>query len=71
MFTKYGNVNLIEQNDYVNKVTIIKEKRKFNVKNFLRLFLRGIWKSKQLAIEAQKKYDEKYKDVREDKMKVF
>jgi peptidylprolyl isomerase len=67
-------VNLIEQNDYVNKVTIIRKgeaAKKFNaVKTFYDYFSWNLKiKSKKLAIEEQskKKYDEKYKDVRQDK----
>lgn len=71
-------VNLIEQNDFLNKVTIIRKgeaAKKFNaVKTFYDYFSVESEKQKQkLADEAQsqKKYDEKYKDVREDKMKYF
>jgi peptidylprolyl isomerase len=71
-------VNLVQQNDYVNKVTIIRKgeaAKKFNaVKTFYDYFSVESENQKQkLAVEAQskKKYDEKYKDVREDKVKYF
>jgi cyclophilin family peptidyl-prolyl cis-trans isomerase len=71
-------VNLIEQNDYVNKVTIIRKgeaAKKFNAtKTFYDYFsVESENQKKKLAIEEQskKKYDEKYKDVRQDKMKYF
>jgi len=71
-------VNLIEQNDFIKKVTIIRKgeaAKKFNaIKTFFNYFSLEAENQKQkLAIEAQskKKYDEKYKDVREDKVKYF
>jgi peptidylprolyl isomerase len=71
-------VNLIEQNDFVNKVTIIRKgeaAKKFNaVKTFYDYFSVESEKQKEkLAFEAQskKKYDAKYKDVREHKVKYF
>jgi cyclophilin family peptidyl-prolyl cis-trans isomerase len=71
-------VNLIEQNDYVNKVTIIRKgeaAKKFNaVKTFYDYFsVESENQKKKLAIDAQSKkaYDQKYKDVRDDKVKYF
>lgn len=71
-------VNLIEQNDFIKKVTIIRKgeaAKKFNaIKTFFNYFSVEAEKQKQkLADDAQSKkmYDEKYKDVREDKVKYF
>jgi len=71
-------VNQIQQNDYINKVTIIRNgeaAKKFNaVKTFYDYFSVESKKQKEkLAIDAQNKkaYDEKYKDVREDKVKFL
>jgi cyclophilin family peptidyl-prolyl cis-trans isomerase len=71
-------VNLIEQNDYIIKVTIIRNgeaAKKLNaVKTFYDYFsIESENQKKKLAIEAtnKKKYDEKYKDVREHKVKYY
>ncbi len=71
-------VNLIDQNDYIKKVTIIRkgeDAKKFNaVKTFYNYFsVESENQKKKLALDAENKkvYDEKYKDVREDKMKYF
>jgi cyclophilin family peptidyl-prolyl cis-trans isomerase len=71
-------VNLIEQNDYINKVTIIKKgeaAKKFNAtKTFYDYFsIESENQKKKLATDAKSKkmYDEKYKDVREDKVKYL
>jgi cyclophilin family peptidyl-prolyl cis-trans isomerase len=71
-------VNLIEQNDYINKVTIIKKgeaAKKFNAtKTFYDYFsIESENQKKKLATDANSKkmYDEKYKDVREDKVKYL
>lgn len=71
-------VNKIQQNDYLNKVTIIRNgeaAKKFDaVKTFFNYFsVESENQKKILAQEAQEKkvYDEKYKDVREDKVKYF
>lgn len=71
-------VNLIEQNDYIKKVTIIRKgeaAKKFNaVKTFYDYFsVESENQKKKLAVDAQSKkmYDEKYRDVREDKVKYF
>jgi cyclophilin family peptidyl-prolyl cis-trans isomerase len=71
-------VNLIEQNDYINKVTIIRNgeaAKKFNaVKTFYNYFsVESENQKKKQALDAQnkKEYDEKYKDVREDKVSYF
>lgn len=71
-------VNLIEQNDFIKKVTIIRKgeaAKKFNaIKTFYDYFSVEAKNQKQkIALEAQskKQYDEKYKDVREDKIKYF
>lgn len=71
-------VNKIQQNDYINKVTIIRNgeaAKKFNaVKTFYDYFsVESENQKKKLAADAENKkvYDEKYKDVREDKVKYF
>lgn len=71
-------VNLVEQNDYIKKVTIIRKgeaAKKFNAaKTFYDYFsVESENQKKKLAIDAQSKklYDEKYKDVRDDKVKYF
>jgi peptidylprolyl isomerase len=71
-------VNLVEQGDFIKKVTIIRKgeaAKKFNaIKTFFNYFSVEAEKQKQkMAIDAQSKkmYDEKYKDVREDKIKYF
>ena len=71
-------VNKIEQNDSIKKITIIRNgevAKKFNAeKTFYDYFsIESENQKKKLAIEAQNKkaFDEKYKDVREDKVKYF
>lgn len=71
-------VNLVEQNDFIKKVTIIRKgeaAKKFNaVKTFYDYFsVESENQKKKLAIDAESKkaYDEKYKDVRDDKVKFF
>jgi cyclophilin family peptidyl-prolyl cis-trans isomerase len=71
-------VNIVEQNDYIKKVTIIRKgeaAKKFNaVKTFYDYFsVESENQKKKLAIDAESKkaYDEKYKDVRDDKVKYF
>lgn len=71
-------VNLIQQNDRINTVTIIRNgeaAKKFNaVKTFFNYFsVESENQKKKLALEQENKkaYDEKYKDVREDKVKYF
>ena len=71
-------VNKIEQNDFIKSVTIIRNgeaAKKFNaVKTFFNYFsVESENQKKKMEIEAQNKkaYDEKYKDVREDKVKYF
>ncbi|OCB78426.1 peptidylprolyl isomerase [Flavobacterium crassostreae] len=68
----------VQQNDYINKVTIIRNgeaAKKFNaVKTFYNYFsVESENQRKKLALEEENKkaYDEKYKDVREDKIKFF
>ncbi|WP_367754518.1 peptidylprolyl isomerase [Flavobacterium sp. WC2430] len=71
-------VNKIEQNDFIKSVTIIRNgeaAKKFNaVKTFFNYFsVESENQKKKMEIDAQNKkaYDEKYKDVREDKVKYF
>ena len=71
-------VNKIEQNDYINKVTIIRNgeaAKKFNaVKIFNDYFtIESENQNKRAAIDAenQKVYNEKYKEVREQKVAYF
>ncbi|MFT5964635.1 MAG: cyclophilin family peptidyl-prolyl cis-trans isomerase [Flavobacterium sp.] len=71
-------VNLIEQNDYIKKVVIIRKgeaAKKFNAtKTFYDYFsVESENQKKKLAIDAQSKkmYDAKYRDVRDDKVKYF
>jgi cyclophilin family peptidyl-prolyl cis-trans isomerase len=71
-------VNLIEQNDNINKVIIIRKgeaAKKFNaVKTFYDYFsVESKNQKKKLALDAQSKknYDTKYKDVRDNKVKYF
>lgn len=71
-------VNKIEQSDFIKKITIIRNgetAKKFNAeKTFYDYFsIESENQKKKLEIEAQNKkaYDEKYKDVREDKVKYF
>lgn len=71
-------VNKIEQNDFIKSVTIIRNgeaAKKFNaVKTFFNYFsIESENQRKKMEIEAQNKkaYDEKYKDVREDKVSYF
>lgn len=71
-------VNKIEQNDFIKSVTIIRNgeaAKKFNaVKTFYDYFsIESEVQKKKMEIDAQNKkaYDEKYKDVREDKVKYF
>jgi cyclophilin family peptidyl-prolyl cis-trans isomerase len=71
-------VNLIEQNDYIKKVTIIRNgeaAKKFNaVKNFYNYFsVESENQKKKQALDEQnkKEYNEKYKEVREDKVSYF
>jgi peptidylprolyl isomerase len=71
-------VNKIEQNDYINKITIIRNgeaAKKFNaVKTFYDYFsIESENQKKRLALEAQnqKEYDSKYKEVRDDKVAYF
>ena len=71
-------VNKIEQNDYINKVTIIRNgeaAKKFNaVKIFNDYFtIESENQNKRAAIDAENKkvYNEKYKEVREQKVAYF
>ncbi|UQD56382.1 peptidylprolyl isomerase [Flavobacterium sp. K5-23] len=71
-------VNLIEQNDYINKVTIIRNgeaAKKFNaVKTFYNYFsVESENQKKKQALDAlnKKEYNEKYKEVREEKVSYF
>ena len=71
-------VNKIEQNDYINKVTIIRDgeaAKKFNaVKIFNDYFtIESENQNKRAAIDAENKkvYNEKYKEVREQKVAYF
>ena len=71
-------VNKIEQNDYINKVTIIRNgeaAKKFNaVKIFNDYFtIEYENQNKRAAIDAENKkvYNEKYKEVREQKVAYF
>ena len=71
-------VNKIEQNDFIKSVTIIRNgeaAKKFNaVKTFFNYFsIESENQKKKMEIDAQNKkaYNEKYKDVREDKVKYF
>jgi cyclophilin family peptidyl-prolyl cis-trans isomerase len=71
-------VNQIEQNDYINKISIIRKgeaAKKFNAsKTFYDYFsIEAEKQKKKQAIEEQNKklYNEKYKDVIEDKVKYF
>lgn len=71
-------VNKIGQSDFIKKITIIRNgetAKKFNAeKTFYDYFsIESENQKKKLEIEAQNKkaYDEKYKDVREDKVKYF
>lgn len=71
-------VNLIEQDDFIKKITIIRKgeaAKKFNaVKTFSDYFtIESENQKNKQAIDAQNKknYDEKYKDVRDDKVKYF
>jgi peptidylprolyl isomerase len=71
-------VNKIQQNDYINKVTIIRNgeaAKKFNaVKTFYDYFsVESENQKKKLALEAQnqKEYDSKYKAVRDDQVAYF
>ena len=72
------NVNKIEQEDYIKKVTIIRNgeaAKKFNaVKIFNDYFsVESENQKKKAAIDAENKkvYDEKYKNVREEKIAYF
>ena len=72
------NVNKIEQEDYINKVTIIRNgeaAKKFNaVKVFNDYFsVEAEIQKKKASIDAENKkvYDEKYKSVREAKIAYF
>ena len=71
-------VNKIVQNDYINKVTIIRNgeaAKKFNaVKTFTNYFaVESENQKKKAAIDAENKrvYDQKYKGVRENKIAYF
>ena len=71
-------VNKIEQNDYINKVTIIRNgeaAKKFNaVKIYNDYFtIESENQNKRAAIDAENKkvYNEKYKEVREQKVAYF
>lgn len=71
-------VNKIEQNDFIKSVTIIRNgeaAKKFNaVKTFFNYFsIESEIQKKKTEIDAQnkKEYDEKYRAVREDKVKYF
>ena len=71
-------VNTIVQNDYINKVTIIRNgeaAKKFNaVKTFTDYFaVESENQKKKAAIDAENKkvYDTKYKEVRENKIAYF
>lgn len=71
-------VNTIVQNDYINKVTIIRNgeaAKKFNaVKTFTDYFaVESENQKKKAAIDAENKkvYDAKYKEVRENKIAYF
>lgn len=72
------NVNKIEQEDYIKKVTIIRNgeaAKKFNaIKIFNDYFsVESENQKKKAAIDAENKkvYDEKYKNVREEKIAYF
>lgn len=71
-------VNRVEQSDFIKSVTIIRNgeaAKKFNaIKVFYDYFsieAENQRKKKEIDAQAKKEYDEKYKDVREDKVKYF
>lgn len=71
-------VNKIEQNDYINKVTIIRNgetAKKFNAAKIFNDYfvIESENQNKRAAIDAenQKVYNEKYKEVREQKVAYF